>query len=426
MATLRRVIGSTLVLSLLIGLLVMGVAGAQSAQADLALTMTGPGSAAIAGGSIQYNLSVANLGTSQAVNVSLQVTLPALTSFVSVTPSADCSHTSGVLTCTSLVLDVGANIAYQVTVDVAPEARANLVALGAVTSSITDPVTTNNNRSVTTSVNTEVNLGVAIASMTPNPPIAGAALTYDLQLTNTGRSLATGTQLIVTLPTNRIAEFVSATPGFGCSGTTATITCTIGNVAPAGVNRPGWITSGSVLSITVIPKSNLPAAEPLLTTVTIQATEADQSAPNNFASQQNPVALQSDLGVAITGTSGTQQTTSAASYTVTVSNNGPSDNQNVQLVVTIPTQMIEGVQITGSGCTLVGTTLTCSIGTMVANATATFQIDGTLLTVEPSTATLTATVSGSVAEPPSPLFVNSTSASVDVLPFELLLPMMTY
>jgi uncharacterized repeat protein (TIGR01451 family) len=131
--------------------------------ADLAVTKTGPSSAA-PGSDITYALSATNSGPDDAQSVSLTDNVPSGTTFVSLaetggTTTFGCSGpgSTGTLTCTAATLPNGHFATFQLVVQVAPTAPSGSSSSGvfntaSVSSTTNDPNTENNSASVFTSV----------------------------------------------------------------------------------------------------------------------------------------------------------------------------------------------------------------------------------------------------------------------------------
>lgn len=98
------------------------------------------------------------------------------------------------------------------------------------------------------STGTSADMGIVL-SVSPDPVLTGANLTYNLQLTNYGPDTATGISAIVSLPSQ--ATFVSATTG--CSYANATVTCaltSLNSAANAGFQVVVSPTSEAILNAT--------------------------------------------------------------------------------------------------------------------------------------------------------------------------------
>jgi uncharacterized repeat protein (TIGR01451 family) len=260
-----------------------------------------------------------------------------------------------------------------------------------VTSGATDPTPTNNSSSAQTIVMSQADL--AITKTGPGSVARGTNASYTIVVTNGGPSDASSVQ--VTDPTPAGLTFVSNTgdcaTAFPCSftslpsGATRTITATFG--VPAGYAGPS----------------------PFTNTATVTAAATDPVPGNNSSSAQTTVTSQADLAITKTGPASVARGVNV-SYTIVVTNGGPSDASSVQ--VTDPTPAgLAFVSNTGD-CT---TAFPCSFTSIPSGATrtitATFSVPAGYS--GPSPFTNTATVTASTADP-TPAN-NSSSAQTIVL-----------
>jgi len=118
--------------------------------ADLALSKSGPASVSV-GGSVTYTLTVSNSGGAAAANVTLTDTLPALTTFVSCTPSQGTCSGGATVTAAMGTIPAGgaATLTIQITVQGVPRTMTNNAT---VTTTTTEPNLTNNSASFSTTV----------------------------------------------------------------------------------------------------------------------------------------------------------------------------------------------------------------------------------------------------------------------------------
>lgn len=108
----------------------------------------------------------------------------------------------------------------------------------------------------------------------PDPVRVGANLVYTVTVTNQGPAAASGVKLTDKLPAN--VNFVSAVPAQGtCSGT-ATVTCSIGNLAV-----------GAVSSVAITVKTRQRGT--LSNTASVTATSVDPNGANNSATATTTV-----------------------------------------------------------------------------------------------------------------------------------------
>ncbi len=205
-------------------------------QADVATTCSGPASVAI-GASFNYSVTVTNLGPSTASNLVVTDVLPPAAAWVSATGAG--VYNSGMVTWPTITaLASGGTTNFTVTVT-AP-ASGSLTNIVSSSSSVLDPVPSNNNGSSTAArVVTDIGVQADLMVFKTGPPVvlAGSNLTYVINVTNAGPSTATNVSVSDFLPTNVV--YVSASSG--------------GAPASGGVNWPiiSSLPSGGATNFTV-------------------------------------------------------------------------------------------------------------------------------------------------------------------------------
>jgi uncharacterized repeat protein (TIGR01451 family)/MYXO-CTERM domain-containing protein len=148
----------------------------------------------------------------------------------------------------------------------------------------------------------------------PDPVATGGALSYTVNVANSGPSAATNVVVTDTLPAG--STFVSATgTGFSCVEAAGVVTCTTPSMNP-----------GEATAIT-IQVSAPAAAGTAVSTAQVAADEFDPDASNNSASVQTTVLLPANVsatktiaGVLVEGT--------ALTYTVVLTNSGGDQGDN--------------------------------------------------------------------------------------------------
>lgn len=376
----------------------------------------------IAGDTIEYLVTVTNLGPAQAVNVVVTDTLPAGLTFVSIAPSMGCGAASGVVTCTLATLDSGASAIYTLTADVSPAARGAVANAVTVSSAIADPDNNNNTYTATTTLEPEVDLRLTAGGATPATAIAGATLTYTFTVENLGRSLATGVVLTDTLPAGAFVSFVGATPGFSCGGDGAVVICSVGNIAPAGVSAPGWITSGSVLTISVTSRSDLASGVQLFNAITIDADEPELAAGNNTVFTGNSAVRQSDLGLHLAAPGGPVLSGTALTYTLTVTNTGPSVDDDVVVLGDYSVVGLSDVVSDDPACQSVDGYIACGLGGLASGEVRVIGFTARPLTNADADFALSFSVVGENDEPGGATAPNVGSATISVDPYRIRLP----
>lgn len=374
--------------------------------ADLSMTKTGSASAT-AGGTITYALTVTNGGPDAAVNVVLSDPLPAGTTFVSLVqntgPAFGCSTPApglgGPVTCSGATLNNGASASFTLVVDVAPSVPAgtNLTNTAAASADTFDPNGTNNGASAGTIIGASADL--AVAKTGPPTVTAGANGSFTLTITNNGPSDAQNVSLADTLPpgTTFVSETQTSGPVFAC----AAGTCTIASFAAG---------ASAAFTLTVQVPATTPNGTVLTNTVTGTSTTPDPTPGNNTGTATTTVAASADLAVTKTGP-GSAPAGSSVTYTITLTNLGPSAAQTVSLTDTIPasTTFVSETQASGPAFACVGST--CAIASFAAGASAVFSVVVTVNAGTPTGTTLTNSVVASSVTP-DPVPGNNTASAI--------------
>jgi uncharacterized repeat protein (TIGR01451 family) len=383
-------------------------------QADLAVTKADSPDPVVAGTDLTYDITLNNLGPNDAVNASLTDTTPANTTFRSFAqtsgPAFSCSVPAvggtGTVSCTISTFGAGATATFRlvVRVNASTPNGTTLSNTATATSDTFDPVPGNNSATATTSVITRADLSVT-KSGAPDPVNAGGNITYTINVANAGPSDAQNVSLSDATPAN--TTFVSTTqtagPAFACTspalGGTGTVTCTIATFAAG---------ASASFSVVVNVNANTPDRTTISNTATMSSGTTDSVPGNNSATATTTVNAGADLSVVKTGDA---QTGAGfpITYTITITNSGPSDAASVVLSDPIPadTTFVSFTQNTGPTFTcstpsVGGTgTVSCSIASLVLSATATFtlvvNVNATVL--EGTTITNTASVSSTTSDP---------------------------
>lgn len=346
---------------------------------DLAVTKSGPATVT-AGNNITYTITVTNNGPSNAVSVAMSDPLPLNTTFVSVTqnsgPTFNCNAppvgANGTVTCATSLLVSGSTATFTLVARVNPGASGTVVNAASVPQT-NDPNTANNSSSTTATVTQSSDLSVTKSG--PPSAVAGSNVTYTVTVANAGPSDAPNATLTDALPPNTtfVSETQTSGPLFNCTnpaaGANGTVSCTIASM-PA----------GSSAAFTIVARANPGASGSVTNTATV-ATTNDPNNANNSSSTTATLTQSADVGVTKTGPS-TVVAGSNITYTVTVTNNGPSDAATVTMNDPLPagTTFVSESQTSGPTFTCTtpapgaSGTVNCTIATMPAASTAVFNI----------------------------------------------------
>src|SRR5439155_109148 len=284
--------------------------------ADLTVTKTGPATVNAAQ-NLTYTITVTNNGPSTAASVVVRDTLPAGVTFDSASNGGTLA--AGVVTWPSVPsLANGASLSRTVTV-IAPT-TGTLLNVARADAATDDPDSTNNNGSdpgnrVSTAVHALADL--VVAKTGPGTVNAAQNLTYTINATNNGPSDAISVVVRDTLPAG--VTFVSASDA--------------GSEAGGVVTWPAVATLANGASLSRTVTVTAPVAGTMLNVARADASTADPDSTNNNGSDpgnrvSTTVHELADLTLAKTGpaTIGAAQD---LTYTITVTNNGPSDAATV-------------------------------------------------------------------------------------------------
>ncbi|HJQ98866.1 MAG TPA: DUF11 domain-containing protein [Candidatus Polarisedimenticolaceae bacterium] len=349
-------------------------------QADLQmLKVCKPDGPATAGGPAYCDLTVTNLGVSDAQNVRVDDALVSNSPFAvtgyTVPAGFACAPAPGpsvnnafTVTCTSPILAAGASATIRVTVtsqvagDVNDTARAS--------ASTPDPNTSNNTATGRVTFVASADLAIA-KSATPNPVVAGNNLTYTITISNAGPSPANNVVVTDTIPGQTSVVSVTPGAGFQCQGGIP------GNPAQPLTCALGALASGASTNITVVVKVNasVPTGSILVNNASVSSAAPDPNNSNNVITAYAPVVAQADLAIVKTSDRAIYKPSTQVIYTITVTNNGVSDAQAVIVTDTLPDPKQALYQSDNGGCTLIaGKTLSCNLGAMATGTTRSFQV----------------------------------------------------
>ncbi|HYC87703.1 MAG TPA: C25 family cysteine peptidase [Thermoanaerobaculia bacterium] len=240
--------------------------------------------------------------------------------------------------------------------------------------------TTASNNQVTGIRSGCVDLSVA-TSDSPDPVIAGNQLTFTQSVTNNSAIVPAQT-VVLTQTTPPGTTFVSMTPpaGWTCTtpsiGGTGTVTCTKTDpLAPA--------TGSGNFTFVVATDPGLADGATITQPVSTSTSNPEPNTANNSASTTTTVIRRVDVAVVKTASDPGPDNAFAqgetVSYTIAITNNGPSRATNVVMTDPLPAGLtFTGVVPGGPTCTQGGGTVTCTYAAMNPGATNNVTISATI------------------------------------------------
>lgn len=226
-----------------------------------------------------------------------------------------------------------------------------------------DPDTTNDSDDASIST-VAADLSIS-KSDNPDPVVAGQTLTYTITVINAGPSDAANLAVTDTLPAG--VAFVSASgTDWSCGHSGGVVTCTRASLAV-----------GSAPDITITVTVDAGTSGPLSNNVSVTSDTHDPDTEDNSASESTAVSTSADLSITKTDSVDPVVAGNNLTYTITVSNAGPSDAANVVVTDTLPA----GVTfVSSTGCTesAAGGVPTCSLGTVSAGGNKQYTVTVTV------------------------------------------------
>ena len=335
------------------------------ATADLALTKTDGVATVNVGASTTYTITVTNNGLDiEPAGIIISDTIPAGTNASEA--EADCTIVAGVFRCTTVTpLAVGASRSYQLTLALpAAYAAATLVNTATITTFPIPDLTAANNTATDTDTVPQANLSITKTDSV-DPVNPGQSFNYTLTVNNAGPSTATGLTVSDTVPSQYTVTTVTSPTG-SCGNVGNVVTCTL---AVDGVGRGGVGDHGQRHGQVHDPGGTY------VNTATVSATSPnDPTLANNTVNNNNTVTAYGDL--VLTKTDGTATVTAGTSttYTITITNNGPStEPAGVRFTDTIPAGTVGSEA--EADCAIAAGVFTCTTAaTIAAGASRSYQL----------------------------------------------------
>jgi uncharacterized repeat protein (TIGR01451 family) len=241
---------------------------------------------------------------------------------------------------------------------------------------------------------------LSVSTTVVGPVIAGQDVLVIVQLDNNGPTAAQNVSLVDMLPTGTTFVSVVGSGGFACAGT-GPVTCTKGLLTEGG---------SALFTITVHLPASATNGASITNSVSVSSSTPDPVPANNTASVSAMVATRADVSIVKTGPASPIAGTNAT-YTILVSNHGPSVAAGPSVADTIPAGTTFQSLTSPAGWTCakpaVGTagpaSVTCTAASLAAGASATFALTlrSTAATPDGSSLCNTASISATTADPRS-------------------------
>lgn len=326
---------------------------------NLAISKSDSPDPVYAGQPLAYELTVSNVGDSEAFGVIVTDTLPAGTSFVSASGDGwTCSHTAPVpepvvVTCERPLVIIGSAPTLIITV-LAPDEGGDITNSAEVASQIADINPANNTSSATTTVLPAADLIISGTGISTTIEI-GDPLTFTLNVDNLGPSTATNVVVTAEIMPSEVSYQSATGEGWSCAYDSGFITCTRPSL-PVGSAPP--ITGRAIALV---------GDETIESSLEVDSTSTDLNPANNntVVIMGDTFTPRADLSVGILDTPEPVGAGETLLYTLAANNTGPSEATNVILTNQLPPE-VSFVSAAGNGwsCSHNAGTVTCTTPNM--------------------------------------------------------------
>jgi len=330
--------------------------------ADLTMTKTGPTAAGL-GTDVTYTLVVTNHGPAAATGVQLRDPTPAGLTFGAADPPCAAGFP-----CSLGTLAAGQSVAVKATFRV-PSAYSGTNPFANVATVVSDTpegAPADNSATAFTGIGADA-VDLTLVKTGPGQVAAGSRLGYVLLVTNKGPATAHGVSLAESTPANLIFRGATAPCASG-------FPCALGNL-PAGHTE--------AIGVSYDVRPNHVSPNPLVDNASVTSGDVDPNPGDNAASASTTVVYVSDL--AVTKTDGVAQTSPGLglTYTVVVTNNGPSDVAGATVTDNILPAALTGATWTcaagaGASCTASGSGSINDTVNLAAGSAATYTLSATV------------------------------------------------
>ena len=354
---------------------------------DLAIIKADSPDPVIAGGQLTYTLSVLNNGPSTATGVTVVDTLPAGITYQSATTTQGTVNRAGnTVTASVGQLAGGAAATVTILVTVDPATRGTITNQSTVTGNETETNPDNNRDDEPTQVQAQVDLAI-VKTDSSDPVVAGGQLTYTLVVTNNGPSNATGVTVTDTLPAQ--LTFVSGNSTSGTvSRTGQAVTAAVGNLAV-----------GQTATVTLVTQVSGQFSGTITNQAAVQGNETETNSSNNVDDEPTLIRKEVDLTITKTDSADPVVAGGQLTYTLVVTNNGPSGATSVVVTDTLPAALsfVSGSSTSGT-VSHASQVVTAAVGDLASGQSATITLVTQVDQQFSGTITNTAAVTGTETE----------------------------
>ncbi|MFN7947516.1 MAG: SdrD B-like domain-containing protein [Blastocatellia bacterium] len=317
-------------------------------QVDLTITNTDNRTTYAPGGKQTYTIVVSNNGPGDVTNATVSVPLPAAIMSATWTCAITAPGSGSVVNAcgaasgsgninTTVTLRNGAAATFTLMVMIDPGASGQLV----IPATVTAPpgvVETNLNNNSATDIDTPLPETDLAITKTDNQTtyLPGGSLTYTIVVSNNGPSDVTNATVSDTIPATLTS--VAWTCAITAPGSGSVVNACGAASGSGNINTTVTLRNGAAATFTINASISSGASGNLTNTATVTAPPGvlETNLNNNSATDTDTAAPQADLAITKTDNQTTYLPGGSLTYTIVVSNNGPSDVTNATVSDTIP------------------------------------------------------------------------------------------
>ena len=353
--------------------------------ADVSVEKTADPSPAAPGGVLTFSVTVANAGPSPAENTTLSDSAPPELSNAEFSADGGVSWQPWLGAYALGRLEAGSSRVILLRGNVSSGASGSIINTVIAASETPDPDPSNNSDTAVTPVTEQADISVVKLGV-PKPVTAGETLTYTLTISNAGPAAARGAALTDALPGELSGAEFSVDNG--------------ATFQPwSGTYLLGELPPGSARTLLIRAAVSAAALGFITNTAVVTSDTPDPDLSNNTSTDDTPIETSADLAIAKSGSPSPVPAGDPLTYTIRISNNGPSDALEVSLTDAVPAGLSGAEYSLDNGANWQPWNGAAGLGVLAAGASRIILLRGIAGDTSTGVITNTAVVSAATPDP---------------------------